>query len=175
MWIEASERPGCPFFCSKRVHPLGFSVLTWSWRLQFEPRGSSLGVKRVDWVGVEAWGGSFYRLGGKVECGREMFQERRGKKKKNLPSRTPELKSVSRGTFLSPSDCGVPARTLNEERCCSRQPGHSHPGAGIPLLPGQVLGSRAGASYRAHPAALQCLKLGWEWGQSMVPVKGAWK
>lgn len=82
VWIEASERPGCPFFCSKRVHPLGFSVLTWSWRLQFEPRGSSLGVKRVDWVGVEAWGGSFYRLGGKVECGREMFQERRGKKKK---------------------------------------------------------------------------------------------
>lgn len=59
MQIEASGRPGCPFFHSKRVSPLGFSIPTRSLRLQFEPQGSSLGVRRVEFG---RGGGSSYRL-----------------------------------------------------------------------------------------------------------------
>lgn len=63
MQIEASARPGCPFFHpSKRVNP-GFSIPTWSLRLQYESRGSSFGVTRVEFGGSGAWGGSSYRLG----------------------------------------------------------------------------------------------------------------
>lgn len=62
MQIEASTRPGSPFFHpSKRVNPR-FPTPTWSLRLQPEPRGSSLGVMRVEFVGSGAWGGGSCRL-----------------------------------------------------------------------------------------------------------------
>ena len=152
MQIEASRRPGCPFFHSERVSPLGFSIPTWSMRLQFEPQGSSLGVRRVEFG---RGGGSSDRLGEMVECETEMVQEKNKQTNKTLPGRTPELNSVSRHLSV-PLRLWRPTKASNGGALFSaaRPFSSSRWDSASAVL---ALGSRppARASHRAHPAALQ--------------------
>lgn len=152
MQIEASGRPGCPFFHSKRVSPLGFSIPTWSLRLQFEPQGSSLGVRRVEFG---RGGGSSYRLQEMVECETEMVQEGRKTTTKNPSQSDPRVKFGFKAPFCPPQTVASHQSLKWGALFSAARPFPSSRWDSASA--GLALGSRppAGASHRAHPAALQ--------------------